>query len=108
MHLRLARTGIVAMALCCCTSLRAPLAAAAEQAAPEFSFEKAKKVLLKYLRKTDGKDVFIIGYRPVSGSEVDIYYLVGDIYVGPMKVLLLTTDSGQRWYLMANPPLPVK
>ncbi len=108
MNLRLARTGIVAVALCCSLFLRPPLADADDAAVPGFSFERAKKVLLAYLRKSDGKDVFIIGYRPVSNTEVEIHYLVSDIYVGPIKVLLLHTDSGQRWYLMTNPPLPVR
>ena len=108
MNRRLARTSIFAVALFSCTAFWAPLVNADEEATPAFSFERAKKVLLKYLRKTDGKDVFIIGYRPVSSSEVEIHYLVSEIYVGPMKVLLINTDSGQRWYLMSNPPLPVK
>ncbi|HEY6872821.1 MAG TPA: hypothetical protein VI298_08865 [Geobacteraceae bacterium] len=98
----------IAAVLICCTSICAPLAIADESTAPKFPYEKAKKVLFDYLRKTDEKNVFIFGYRMVSSSEAEMHYLIRNIYVGPMKALLLNTDSGRRWYIMANPPLPLE
>jgi hypothetical protein len=100
------RAAIALFLICCCTLLCVPRARADES--PSFPYERAKKALLTYLKNTGEKDVFLIGYRRVNSTEAELYYLIRDTYVGPMKVLLLATDSGPRWYVMSNPPLPVE
>lgn len=115
MKLRLTVVGTVAIAFFGCTCLYSlPVCEAADLLAGKpagavvvnFPYEKAKKAITAYLTRNNGMKPSFVGYRMINDTEAEVYFLLLDTY-SSVKLLLLTTDSGRRWFLMVDTPKPL-